>query len=79
MNTAAAVRKVLGRTTRMNSSRSSSSSSSYGVSDHLSMEELPHPARNLTVSRVVIMVISLTLLSFFSHSSRCLVWSLTTK
>lgn len=37
------------------------SNSNYGVSDHFSMEELPHPARNLTASRVVIMVFNLTL------------------
>lgn len=37
---------------------SSQSSGAHGVSDyHLAMEEeLPHPSRNLTVSRVVIMV-----------------------
>lgn len=36
---------------------SSQGSGAHGVSDsHLAMEELPHPSRNLTVSRVVIMV-----------------------
>lgn len=56
-----AVQKMLGRTTLKKMS-SSKSSNSYGVSDHVCMEEeLPHPARNLTVSRVVIMVFFLTL------------------
>ena len=59
MNAVAAVWTVLERTKRMASSRSSSSSS-FGGSDNSSIEELPYPTRNLTVSRVVIMVISLT-------------------
>nr|PNR59975.1 hypothetical protein PHYPA_002767 [Physcomitrium patens] len=68
-----AVQRMLGRKTKkMTSSRSNSS---CGVSDHLCMEELPHPARNLTVSRVVIMVTVAVLVGaltistwYFTHS-----------
>ncbi|KAG0588710.1 hypothetical protein KC19_2G263600 [Ceratodon purpureus] len=77
MDRVAAVRKVLGRTNRMATPRRSSSSTnlSYGVSDPFSMVELPHPERNLTVSRVVIMVTVAVLVGaltvstwYFTHS-----------
>ena len=62
MNAVSAVQKMLGRTSSLSKNMASSRTSSYGVSDHVSMEEeLPHPARNLTVSRVVIMVLILLL------------------
>jgi len=66
MNTVSAVQRMLGRTTpkKMPASRSTSS---YGLSDLACMEELPHPARNLTVSRVVIMVPCLALTMFGVH------------
>lgn len=50
---------------------SSQSSGAHGVSDyhHLAMEEeLPHPSRNLTVSRVVIMVY-IYISTYYSFSS----------
>jgi hypothetical protein len=50
---------------------SSQSSGAHGVSDyHLAMEEeLPHPSRNLTVSRVVIMVYICIISTYYSFSA----------
>lgn len=72
MNTVSAVQTMFGRKV----SSAARSNSTYGaLSDHAFMEELPHPARNLTVSRVVIMVTVAVLVGaltistwYFTHS-----------
>uniref|UniRef100_A0A7I4AAM3 Uncharacterized protein n=1 Tax=Physcomitrium patens TaxID=3218 RepID=A0A7I4AAM3_PHYPA len=75
MNTEDVFEKMLGETKKMATSTPRNSNSNYGVSDHFSMEELPHPARNLTASRVVIMVTVAVLVGaltvstwYFTHS-----------
>ncbi|KAG0613955.1 hypothetical protein M758_6G140600 [Ceratodon purpureus] len=76
MNTVSAVQKMLGRMGSLKKmAPSGRGSGNYGVSDHVCMEELPHPARNLTVSRVVIMVTVAVLVGaltistwYFTHS-----------
>lgn len=65
MNTVSAVQTMFGRKV----SSGARSNPTYGaLSDHAFMEELPHPARNLTVSRVVIMVRLLAVVLFINCS-----------
>lgn len=73
MNTVSAVQKMLGRTASSKKMvPSARNSGGYGVSDHVCMEELPHPARNLTVSRVVIMVFTFLFSSLWRGWELCM-------